>query len=144
MGDKKEMITCYAAGILFSIGWWIWIDATVWTNKQSGYAPVLGTQYIPGIVSTIALFMINAVSWNDLNDNFVFGDGVSTKAKIWLFFAFILAFGALAGSIWIGVQYWFLSSNVGSDYGGVAVIVQNCLIFLSALMYRFSKPQNEM
>jgi hypothetical protein len=41
----------------FAIGWWIWIDATAWTNKQDGYKQVLGTYYIPGIVSTIALIM---------------------------------------------------------------------------------------
>jgi hypothetical protein len=55
---------------------------------------------------------------------------VSTKAKIWLFFSFVIAFGGLIASIWIGIQYWFMASHPGSQYGGVAIIVQNSLIFL--------------
>jgi len=141
-GSKKEMIMCYIAGITFASAWWIWIDATVWTNRQPGFQEVLGGMYVPGIVGTVALFMINAVSWNEVNDNFMFGEGVSTKAKIWLFFSFLLAFGSLIASIWIAVQYWFMKSNTGSQYGGVALIVENLLIFISAMMYRFAKPQN--
>jgi len=139
--EQREMGLSYAAGILFAIGWWIWIDATAWTNKQPGLEPVLGAHYVPGIVGTIALFMINAVSWNDINYN-MFGDSVSTKAKVWLFFSFLIAFGALIASIWIAVSYWFMR-NAGSQYGGVAIIVENLLIFVSAMMYRFAKPQNE-
>jgi len=86
--------------------------------------------------------MINAVSWNDLNSNFVFGDGVSTKAKIWLFISFIIAFAAVIAAAWIGISHWFQASP-NSQYGGIAIIVENVLIFASALIYRFSKPKEE-
>jgi len=148
---KPSTVLAYLSGALFSLGWWLWIDATVYANCDcpDNHTPdnvkVLGTHYIPGIVSTIALIMINIVSWNDLNGDFMFGDGVSTKAKVWLFVSFIIAFGALIAGCWIGVTRWFISTNPKPDsvWPGVAIILQNILIFVSATLYRFAKPEEE-
>ncbi len=71
------------------------------------------------------------MSWNDLNNNFVFGEGVSTKARIWLFASFVVAFGAMIAAFWVAITVWFTGSrDPETKYGGVALIVQNVAIFL--------------
>jgi hypothetical protein len=72
---------------------------------------VKGVYYVPGIVSTIGLFMyyqrfigpdlnfrVNAVAWSDLDNSFGFSDGVSAKAKLWMVIAFMISFGGLIGN----------------------------------------------
>ncbi len=44
------------SGALFGGGWWFWVDACAASGTQ---VPFL--QYLPGIVATIALVMINAI-----------------------------------------------------------------------------------
>jgi len=76
------------------------------------------------------------------------GDGENKKARLWLFFSFIVAFGAVFGAMWIGIQVWLTRPEMTSDgappmtnYPGIAIIVQNMLIFTAALIFRFAKPQ---
>eukprot|EP01114_Cavostelium_apophysatum_P001852 TRINITY_DN11631_c0_g1_i1.p1 TRINITY_DN11631_c0_g1~~TRINITY_DN11631_c0_g1_i1.p1 ORF type:complete len:103 (-),score=8.28 TRINITY_DN11631_c0_g1_i1:231-539(-) len=99
---KPETIMSYVAGALFAIAWWLWIDATVFTNcdcprGDPDIVKVEWYHYMPGVVSTVALVMINVVSWNDLNGGAMFGESVSARARVWLFFSFLVAFGGLIG-----------------------------------------------
>jgi len=141
---SQEMVFSYISGALFAIAWWIFIDATVYEKHIGDTAGELnGYYYIPGIASTIALVMINAISWNDLNDTgFLSGESVSSKARVWMLFSFIVAFAGICAAIWLGIAHWF-QQNVMSDWGGAALIIQNILIFISAMFFRFSKPEND-
>ena len=42
----------------FAIGWWLWVDANVYSNKfeQTDIKVTFG-HYVPGIVSTLGLIM---------------------------------------------------------------------------------------
>jgi len=87
---------------------------------------------------------VNIVSWSDLNSNAIFGDQVSAKAKVFLFVAFIVCFAGLIAAAWIGIEYYFINQSQNtSAYGGIAIIIQNILIFVSTIMLRFSKAENE-
>jgi len=147
MVKKAETAICYVAGLVFAVGWWIWIDATVYHVHVNDPIKVIWWQYVAGLISTIGLFGVNIVSWRDLDSNNIFGDQVSARAKIFLFCAFIVCFGGIIAAIWIAAQWWFIAANnftpKPSVYGGIALIVQNILIFLSTLLYRFAKPQEE-
>ena len=44
------------SGALFGGGWWFWVDACAASHTQVPFV-----QYLPGIVATIALIMINAI-----------------------------------------------------------------------------------
>ena len=44
------------SGALFGGGWWFWVDACAASGTQVPFV-----QYLPGIVATIALVMINAI-----------------------------------------------------------------------------------
>eukprot|EP01118_Nematostelium_gracile_P005507 TRINITY_DN1745_c0_g1_i1.p1 TRINITY_DN1745_c0_g1~~TRINITY_DN1745_c0_g1_i1.p1 ORF type:complete len:146 (-),score=20.28 TRINITY_DN1745_c0_g1_i1:98-535(-) len=142
MGKYTEMGLCYGAGALFAIGWWIWIDATVWTQNHAGPA-VQWWHYVVSLIGIIGLIMVNIVSWSDLDSNNLFGDGVSSRAKIFLFFAFIVAFGGIVAGVWIAAAKYFAVKGDHSPYGGAALIVHCVLTFVSTIMYRFSKAPSE-
>jgi hypothetical protein len=59
----------------------------------------------------------------------LFGDGVSTKARIWLFCSFIVAFAGIIIAVWMGIVNWFQKDPDTSVYPGVAIIIQNVAIF---------------
>jgi hypothetical protein len=44
------------AGALFGGGWWFWVDACAASNTKVPFV-----QYLPGIIATLALIMINAI-----------------------------------------------------------------------------------
>jgi len=141
-GKAAETILCYGAGALFSAGWWLWIDATAFS--QTHPIQVVWWHYVAGLISTLGLIGVNIVSWSDLDSNAIFGDQVSSRAKVFLFIAFIVCFIGLIAAAWIGIQYYFVNKDPNtSAYGGVAIIIQNILIFVSTIMYRFSKAQDE-
>jgi len=141
-GKITETVLCYLAGGFFGAAWWLWIDATAFSHTHP--VTVIWWQYVAGVLSTIGLIGVNIVSWSDLDSNNIFGDQVSGNAKLFLFCAFIVCFGGLIASIWIGIQYYFINISSGSSpYGGIAIIIQNILIFLSTIMLRFSKPQDD-
>ena len=48
------------AGILFGVSWLLWIDAISFSAKEYNQA-VDGAYWIPGILQTISLFMINFI-----------------------------------------------------------------------------------
>ncbi|GCB80029.1 hypothetical protein scyTo_0016086, partial [Scyliorhinus torazame] len=121
----------------FFTGWWIIIDAAVVYSKNGEMNPAFHTC---GVMSTIAFFMINAVSNGQVR-----GDGYSdgclgrTGARIWLFIGFMLMFGSLIASMWILFgAYVVPKANV---YPGLAVFFQNALIFFSSLIYKFGRTE---
>eukprot|EP01121_Diplochlamys_sp_Union-15-3_P019891 TRINITY_DN75_c0_g1_i4.p1 TRINITY_DN75_c0_g1~~TRINITY_DN75_c0_g1_i4.p1 ORF type:complete len:149 (+),score=23.77 TRINITY_DN75_c0_g1_i4:60-506(+) len=136
----------YLSGVLFAISWWVWIDANAYHNTIKDPIRISFGHWVPGIVATIALVMINAVSWTDLQ-GFGLGsidDDVQKRARIWLFVSFTVGFGCLIASIWLGIDHWFIPENRDKNdrytiWPGVALILQNAFILLSAVLYRFSK-----
>ncbi|PRP85694.1 hypothetical protein PROFUN_06528 [Planoprotostelium fungivorum] len=124
------------AGITFAVAWWLWIDSHVWSHKQEQDHPddhpatVKVVYYIPGLVATLGLIMTNLVSLESTN---IFDEEVSSKVRVWLFASFLVSLGAIAAGIWIMAANYLSHSNnpSGQVYPGVALTVQNFLIFLS-------------
>ncbi|OWK53024.1 Transmembrane protein 50B [Lonchura striata] len=93
-----------------------------------------------GVFSTLAFFMINAVSNAQVRgDSYSDGCLGRTGARIWLFIGFMLMFGSLIASMWILFgAYVTQNTNV---YPGLAVFFQNALIFFSTLIYKFGRTE---
>lgn len=53
--EKAKVYGPITSGALFGAGWWFWVDGVV----GSSAAPFV--QWLPGIVATLALIMINSV-----------------------------------------------------------------------------------
>jgi len=148
MGDgaaRRNIIASIAAGAIFSIGWWIVIDAAAMYTNPTDFNHAYHTC---GVIATVALFMINAVS-----NEAVRGDGYTEGclgpygARIWLFVGFLLSFGSLIASAWV-LFGPYVADNVANDKGdklpvapGVSVFMQNLFIFLAAMIFKFGRTE---
>ncbi|KAG7239125.1 hypothetical protein INR49_030005, partial [Caranx melampygus] len=97
-GERRNTVAAVVAGVLFFTGWWIMIDAAVtYSFKDMHHA-----FHTCGVFSTIAFFMINAVSNGQVRGD-TYGEGClgRTGARVWLFIGFMMMFGSLIASIWI-------------------------------------------
>eukprot|EP01119_Soliformovum_irregulare_P011736 TRINITY_DN296_c0_g1_i2.p1 TRINITY_DN296_c0_g1~~TRINITY_DN296_c0_g1_i2.p1 ORF type:complete len:121 (+),score=3.21 TRINITY_DN296_c0_g1_i2:209-571(+) len=104
--------------------------------------PVLGYYYIPAIVGTLALIMINLVNLESLNPtSWAFDENVETKVKVWLFFSAMLAFCSLGGGLWIAIQVYLSPHNSGSQYPGYALMGQNFIILMSGMMFLWIRSE---
>uniref|UniRef100_A0A671XT56 Transmembrane protein 50B n=1 Tax=Sparus aurata TaxID=8175 RepID=A0A671XT56_SPAAU len=98
-GERRNAVASIVAGVLFFTGWWIMIDAAVTYPSQDKMNHAFHTC---GVFSTIAFFMINAVSNGQVRGD-TYGEGcfgrtgVSSLAVI----GFMMMFGSLIASIWI-------------------------------------------
>ncbi|KAM4700717.1 transmembrane protein 50B [Discoglossus pictus] len=135
-GEKRNTIASVVAGVLFFSGWWIMIDAAV-VSEQKDLNRAFHTC---GVFSTLAFFMINAVSNAQVRGT-VYSDGclVRTGARVWLFIGFMLMFGSLIASMWI--LFGAYVTQGGNVYPGLAIFFQNALIFFSTLIYKFGRTE---
>ncbi|EGG14459.1 transmembrane protein [Cavenderia fasciculata] len=138
------------SGILFGVAWFLWIDGHVYENTRNAATPGFGPSiqwvyYLPGIFSTVGLVMANIIKLDGLNSSSFLGDdSYVTKIRIWLFVSFAINFGCIAGSVWI-MAATFMPPHVNSnaEWPGIALTLQNVLIFLSSLTLMYSKSRNE-
>nr|KAF6380652.1 transmembrane protein 50B [Myotis myotis] len=113
------------------------IDAAVVYAKPEQLNPAFHTC---GVFSTLAFFMINAVSNAQVRgDSYESGCLGRTGARVWLFIGFMLMFGSLIASMWI-LFGAYVTQNT-DVYPGLAVFFQNALIFLSTLIYKFGRTE---
>jgi hypothetical protein len=142
----RNAIVSHMAGILFSMGWWFWVDGLVLFPST-----IFGTRYpflyiVPGITSTIAFIVMAILPWQTLfsDEEGFWGEGTSRSTyRLWMFIALLCLFGSFLGSILIYVLgfmplYQQHPQDV-SKYAGVTIILQNVLIPLAALLFRFGR-----
>ncbi|KAI7842783.1 hypothetical protein COHA_003529 [Chlorella ohadii] len=119
------------AGALFGAGWWCWADALVYQKAVVG-SPYPFSYNWPGIVATLALVMINLLPRRDLAEA---GDsleeGGEFRARLWLFVSFLIAAGAVAGSVAVLIAAQQQKELAGL---GVGSVLQCGLILLSSIL----------
>ncbi|XP_034741111.1 transmembrane protein 50B isoform X2 [Etheostoma cragini] len=122
----------------FFTGWWIMIDAAVTYPSQEQMNHAFHTC---GVFSTIAFFMINAVSNGQVRGD-TYGEGClgRTGARLWLFIGFMMMFGSLIASIWILFGGYVVPKKEVAP--GLAVFFQNAFIFFSTLIYKFGRTED--
>eukprot|EP00127_Corallochytrium_limacisporum_P007525 Clim_evm47s253 gene=Clim_evmTU47s253 len=137
--DARNSIASYISGAFFGIAWWLLIDAHATDPSMNG------AFYVCGVVSTLSLFMVNALSTGAIDESGYggFGEGFSPKAaRAWLLMGFILLFSGIISSAWIMFADYIVP---GSDkqWTGIALFLQNVLIFLAALIFKFGRVDDE-
>ncbi|XP_062861711.1 transmembrane protein 50B-like [Trichomycterus rosablanca] len=137
VADRRNTVASIVAGILFFTGWWIIIDAAVCYPSSTDLNHAFHTC---GVFSTLAFFMINAVSNAQVQGD-VYGEGClgRTGARLWLFIGFLIMFSSLIASIWILFGAYVIPGN--SVYPGLSVFFQNTFIFFSSLVYKFGRTE---
>ena len=129
-------------GLLFGISWLLFIDGVAFANAEYG-RHVSGAHYIPGLMQTLSLAMLNTVNWESVSgEDSLADDGAGRLGKAWVFVAFCCGFGGLIGSSWILVQE--LASPAwpaGSGEPAVKGFFQNVLCFGASLLFRASRTK---
>lgn len=113
---SRNFIASIIAGTLFGIGWWLIIDFAALYSE-----PLYAAYFICGVMSTVGLFMVNAISTQQVTgtDDF-YTEGCLGKrgARVWMFFGFLFTFGGLVGSLWILIQKFLVvaAENSGGNH----------------------------
>ncbi|KAI0157832.1 hypothetical protein GGR57DRAFT_461120 [Xylariaceae sp. FL1272] len=138
----------YSAGALFSLAFYVLIDAATWSKSANNGSDVHVTfiDWLPFIFSSLGMLIINSVEKTRLSaDSFSYsGSGVAWKARVVLF----LGFAALAGGMAGGVVVFVLKFAV-QDVGwpmlsmGVENIVANALVGLSTVVLWVSQNMED-
>lgn len=114
------------SGAFFGAGWWCWADAC--TSGGGATKVSFFPDFLPGIVATIALVMINAVRREELSSSEAFEEEVFCRARAWLFMSYVVAFASVIGATMI-----LLAGK--STAIGVACLMQVILILAAALVF---------
>ncbi|KAK9799800.1 hypothetical protein WJX73_010831 [Symbiochloris irregularis] len=123
------------SGALFGGGWWFWVDAVTCSQNKVSFL-----QYLPGIVATLALVMINSIRREELDDPYdAFDEGVFCRSRFWLLVSYMVSTGAVVGSILVLLHFYAWNSEVPSLWPGIAGIFQVILILGSALIFFVSR-----
>jgi hypothetical protein len=102
---SRKAITGYVSGFLFALGWWIFIDGAVYNAYKAqpdGHWQTLAVEdWIPGILSTLALLIVNMIDRESLSadDSAYVGTHVAMKARGFAFFGITMALGSLGGAL---------------------------------------------
>ena len=143
-GMAVASVCSLLAGLIFGLGWLLWIDAHAYAATNYGQTPD-GTYWIPGILQTIGLLMLNVITWEAVADSdSLMEDRSASIAKLWVFVAFCFSFGGILGSIWILVKENHDPSwEAGSVAAAVKLLLMNLMIFFSSLMFRLSRTKSD-
>jgi len=144
LGERRNKVAAVSAGVLFFSGWWFAIDAAAVYPEKKELKDVF---HICGVFATISMFMINSVSNGQIRgDSYTTGCMGVGGARIWLFIGFLLGFGSLIAAFWILFGEYLVSNPDNTfqpkhNYPGVAIFMQNILIFAASLVYKFGRSE---
>jgi len=138
LGEKRNSIASVAAGAFFATGWWVIINAAISYSK----AELPDSVHACGAVATLAFLMVNAVANGQIRGD-MYSEGClgTTGARIWLLLGFLMCFGSLIGSMWILFGVYVVDTNQASPNPGIAVFVQNLLIFIATMIFKFGRSE---
>ena len=134
LSEHRNKISSFLSGLFFFIGWWILIDAAANSPfKNNNY-------HIPGVISTIAMIMVNCVSNAAVRGDVDAGCLGQTGVRLWTMLSFLLAFGGLIGACYI-LFGEYVAKDESNAYPGVAGFLQNVFIFLVQLFLSSVVPR---
>ncbi|TKR93837.1 hypothetical protein L596_008217 [Steinernema carpocapsae] len=134
---KRNAVASITSSVMFFAGWWLLIDTAAiyadnWTNVY----------IIITVASTIAMFMVNAVSNSQVRGQAMEEGLLGTKgARLWMMAAFCLSFSCLVAAIWVMFADYVLVKGDHSVWPGVALFLHNFLIFIASLVYKFGRTE---
>ncbi|KRT84383.1 hypothetical protein AMK59_2587, partial [Oryctes borbonicus] len=133
-GDKRNALASILAGFLFFLGWWIVIDAETSNPKQ------IAAGHVCGVFGTLSLIIINSISNSQIRGDAYEGGCLGPRgARVFLFFGFVLGFASVIAACWILFANFV---NKDQQWPGVGLFLQNALIFIASLIYKFGRSED--
>mmetsp|Transcript_16776 Transcript_16776/g.50120 ORF Transcript_16776/g.50120 Transcript_16776/m.50120 type:complete len:164 (-) Transcript_16776:508-999(-) len=128
------------SGAVFGAGWWCFVDGLVY-SKVVLQETVPATFWLPGIVATIALVLMNLVPRESLtSEEYSYDEDTLTKARCWLFMSYLVAFGAVGSA---GAVFTKAVTNHVHVSMGVGCLLQSGFVLMSALLFwAFRTPRD--
>merc|ERR1711907_39508 len=144
MGGKMEWKPTYwnhVAGVLYGVGLWVWIDSIVYTKNPGTISETdaVGNTtvrdravsdaiqnpafYLPIILSTIMLIIVNTVSHRKISGEV---EEQQCAARTLVTATYVVLFGSLAATIWITAKH----DGADDDEGWWPFIANITAIFL--------------
>ncbi|KAI1853713.1 hypothetical protein JX265_003954 [Neoarthrinium moseri] len=138
----------YGAGALFSLAFYVLLDAAVWSKSAANGSDVHVTfvDWLPLIFSALGMLIINSVEKARLSaDSFSYsGSGVAWKARVVLFLGFAALAGGMAGGVTVFVLKFVVPSVQWPALGmGVENVVANGLVGLSSVVLWISQNMED-
>lgn len=101
LGLHKRDSLINFSGILFFVGWWIFLDAVFQSSLQTVEDPnlisVTIADWLPGLCSTFGMILVNLIDKERLGDEE--GSSSAYRVRAALFVGFALLAGGVAGGI---------------------------------------------
>jgi len=138
----------YAAGGLFSLSFYLLLDAAVFSKSAlngSSYH-ITFIDWLPFIFSSLGMLIINSIEKSRLSaDSFSYsGSGVAWKARVVLFLGFAFLAGGLAGGIAVFVLKYVVPGTVWPTmWMGVSNVVANAGVMLSSVLLWISQNMED-
>ncbi|CAI5439568.1 unnamed protein product [Caenorhabditis angaria] len=135
---RRNAVASVAASFLFFAGWWLMIDTAAVYDK----ADWTNVYFIITIASTIAMFMVNAISNSQVRGESLHEGLLGTKgSRLWLMAAFVLSFSSLVAATWILFSDYVLRQGDHDVWPGVALFLTNFIIFAASCVYKFGRTE---
>lgn len=123
------------SGVLFASGWWFFVDGG-YEYSRAGHKFEF-VEWIPGIVSTVAFFLIQLCNPNHMRSDSMFDEGRARRAKIFFFISLFVGFSGLISAVWIMVD-----QVKDPPYPGVTLLLQAFLIVLASVLIWLARSEN--
>ncbi|KAF1610601.1 UNVERIFIED_CONTAM: Transmembrane protein 50B, partial [Eudyptes robustus] len=133
---RRNHLASVASGFLFFLGLWIYVDTAVVYGKEDW----TNAYIVVTIASVVGMFMVNAVS-NRTVQGISYDEGIlgTRGARLWLMIAFVLSFASLVAGLWLMFSDYVLRKGDHPNWPGVALFLNNFLIFCASLVYKFGR-----
>uniref|UniRef100_A0AAV1TC89 Transmembrane protein 50A n=1 Tax=Peronospora matthiolae TaxID=2874970 RepID=A0AAV1TC89_9STRA len=138
MGVDMGKGSCYAAGVLVGIGWWILADGAASAASRDSHISFDIVKYLPGTVATLAFFLTNTVNWDMLSEDtrFTYGSEVATRARCFVVSCMALSVASLVASVVVFTHTYVNNKYNESAWPGAAIVFQNGFILLGTFVMR--------
>lgn len=119
------------SGAAFGCGWWAWADGVLAASHKVPFV-----QWLPGLVATLALLLINSVRWDEIQGLDPWDEDVYCRSRTWMLIAYGTSVGAMVGAAAVMI-------GVGGGAVGLACVLQVACILGAALLFFLSRSEGE-
>ncbi|GMH40694.1 hypothetical protein BSKO_08598 [Bryopsis sp. KO-2023] len=138
-GEKCIQLGSTAGGVLFGVGWAVWVDAVIMNAVAQLSADLPWQYYLPGPLATLAFFVMNCTSRESIKDA---DEEDEVRARFWLCVSYSIAVAAGIFSIWTVFDGQHHDHEPEYAWSGAACMIQCGFILAGGLVMWSFRPSD--
>ncbi|CAO3697733.1 unnamed protein product [Rhizopus stolonifer] len=145
-GGKGRRIAIYIASVLFTMGWWAFIDGLTKLSTLPDRKVAPGIEdWVPGIITTFGMIIVNLIDKETLRGE-GYNEHVAWRARLFLFLGFTMMAGGVSGSVAVLVIKYVYEQDldIPNIYLGITDVVQCALIMISTAILWIAQNTSEV